>query len=171
MLGLVVLVACSSGDDDDERAVAEDAPVSSTTASAPPPDLEAGRAIVEAGGERFTFILHECLVGEETGSPNRRLALSASTTEPFLEADEVLNVDILVSTATGAEDHVIAITRRDRPTLGAADSSMPSRGGPAPDDWITVDAEAGVVSGAGFELRAIDGAGEPLADGTLIADC
>ena len=171
---LLSIPAC--GSDDGEETAAPRSEESSTTsssvdASSPPPDVEPGHAVVEAGGQRLTFIVFDCLVGDETGAPNRRLALSASNTEPFAEASEVLNVDILVSRATGQEEHIIAITRRDRASLGASDTPTPSRGGRAPDDWIEVDEENGAVHGDGFELRATDGSGDVLPAGRLVADC
>ena len=134
--------------------------------------VEPGRAIVEAGDERWEFVVSECLVGEEqTGSPYGGLILAASATEPLLESDLVLNVRILVSAAiAGHEEHVISITTPlDRPDLGAADVNVPSRGGPAPDDWIEIG--DGVVTGSGFELAEIEVGGRRFPSGTLVADC
>lgn len=135
--------------------------------------VQPGRAIVVAGDERFDLIVFECLVGDETGSPARRLALSASATEPFLDANVVLNVDVLVSQqAPMLEEHRITITRRDgTPDLAANDTPRPGEGGPAPDDWIRVDESAGLVRGTGFQLAATDGSAPPLPPGTLVADC
>lgn len=161
------VLAGACGDDDEGAAT-------TTTEDAPDASLEVqdGQAIVEAGGERFEFIVHECLVGEETGSPTRRLALSASQTEPFLEADVVLNVDILVSQAVPPqEQHTITITRFDGVDLASTDFRKPAGGGLAPDDWIEVG--DGLVTGSGFELRAedLDRDDAVLADGKLVADC
>lgn len=145
-----------------------------TTSTAPAElAVQPGRAVVVAGDERFDLIVFECLVGEATGAPARRLALSASATEPFLDASVVLNVDILVSQhVAGLEEHRITITRRDgAPDLAASDSPRPGAGGPAPDDWIEVDEAAGVVRGGGFRLGATDGSAQPLPAGTLVADC
>ena len=166
LLVVVIVGACSSDGDGGPAPQAESASASTTRV-----DVEPGTAVVVAGGERWEYVVHECLVGADTGSPNRRLALSASATEPFLESDDVLNVDILVSQATGTEEHVITLTRMRHADLGAADVSTPSRGGPAPDDWIEIDEDAAVVHGGGFELRATDGSGESYADGRLVADC
>lgn len=145
------------------------------TTSTEPAELavQPGRAIVVAGDERFDLIVFECLVGAETGSPARRLALSASATEPFLDANVVLNVDVLVSQlAPMLEEHRITITRRDgTPDLAANDTPRPGAGGPAPEDWITVDERAGLVRGTGFQLAATDGSAPPLPSGTLVADC
>ena len=172
VLVLLLATACSSDDDDGGGSAQPEATSGSSTSSASADiDVEPGTAVVEAGGERWVYVVYECLVGAETGSPNRRLALSASATEPFLESDDVLNVDILVSQATGTEEHVITLSRMRAANLGAADVGAPSRGGPAPDDWIEIDEQAGVVRGEGFELRATDGSGPSYADGRLVADC
>ena len=176
-LALVALVACG-GDDDDgggtAAAVADGTTTTESPSTASAPAVQAGRVVLEtADGGAFTFIVFECLLGEATGSPSRRLALSASTEEPFMDADEVLNLDILVSAATGAEEHVITLTRVDpsQPSFGASDTGMPSRGGRAPDDWIHVDDATGTVYGDGFELVATDGSGESLGVGSIVADC
>ena len=66
---------------------------------------------------------------------------------------------------------VLATVRRDGSVLGAADAATPSRGGPAPDDWIDVDANTRRVTGSGFELRATDGGGDGLGAGRITADC
>lgn len=145
--------------------------MTTTTSSPPAVDVAPGTAVVEAGGERFTFIVFQCLIGSETGSPARRLALSASETVPFLESAVVLNVDVLVSSRSGTEDHAITITRDEGPDLGAADAGGPARGGPAPDDWIEVDEQRRTVRGSGFELRATDLSGASLPGGRLVADC
>jgi hypothetical protein len=170
-IALLVLLLAASCSSDDGGPSQPEAASGSTSSVDIDLDVEPGTAVVEAGGERWVYLVYECLVGADTGSPNRRLALSASATEPFLESDDVLNVDILVGQATGTEEHVITLTRTGVTNLGAADVAMPSRGGPAPDDWIEIDEEAGVVHGRGFELRATDGSGESFADGRLVADC
>ena len=166
LLVLLLVASCSSDDGGPSQPEAASGSTSSSSV-----DVEPGTAVVEAGGERWVYLVYECLVGADTGSPNRRLALSASATEPFLESDDVLNVDILVSRATGTEEHVITLTRTGDTNLGAADVAMPSRGGPAPEDWIEIDEHAGVVHGGGFELRATDGSGQSFAGGRLVADC
>ena len=169
--------ACSSGDDgtagegDGRPERTTTVPVEEVDAG-PAPEVEPGKAVVVAGDERFEFAVHECLVGEETGAPNRRLALSASETEPFEEARTFLHVNILVSVhIEDWEEHVIEIVRYDGANIGAADMSTPGRGGPAPDDWIQVDEDAHVVHGSGFELRVIDESQRTLPPGTLVADC
>lgn len=133
--------------------------------------VDPGTAVVEAGGERFEFVLDECAVGEEqTGSPYARVRLTGNLADSGGGADGFLNVSILVSRVLpGHEEHVITITRLEAPSLGAADVNVPSRGGPAPDDWIEVG--DGVVTGAGFELREIEPGGRTYPGGTLVADC
>ena len=153
------------------KATTTTAAVITTTPSRPAVEVAPGTAVVEAGEERFTFIVFQCLIGAETGSPGRRLALSAGDSEPFPESAVVLNVDILVSARFGTEDHVITIARDDGPDLGAADAGGPARGGPAGDDWIEVDEERRTVQGSRFELRATDGSGLSLPSGRLVADC
>ncbi|WP_436794430.1 hypothetical protein [Actinospongicola halichondriae] len=172
-------VAGCAGDDDGGQPAATSAP-SSTTSSAdlaesgPAFAVEPGTAVVEAGGERFEFVVFECLVGTDGGGPTRRLALSGSDTEPYLEADRYLSVNILVSKVVdGHEEHVIEIFSIDGSlALGAADFQTPSRGGPAPGDWIHHDTDAGVVFGSGFELRSTSADDATvLEDGVLVADC
>lgn len=171
------LAACG-GDDasvDGVSATTTTAPTATTTGPAgsddPWPEVEPGLAIVTAGDERFEFVVFECRIGDETGSPQRRLALSGSLTEPFLEADVVLNVDLLVS-RFGPEEHVITITRFDGTDLGAADLATPSRGGPAPDDWIELDEDLRSVRGRGFQLAPTEvPGGDPMPPGVLVADC
>lgn len=170
-----IVVGCGERADEVSPDTASRSGTDPATTSTAPADLavQPGRAIVVAGDERFDLIVFECLVGEETGSPARRLALSASATEPFLDAKVVLNVDVLVSQqAAGLEEHRITITRHDgTPDLAANDTPRPGAGGPAPDDWINVDESAGVVRGTGFQLAATDGSAPPLPSGTLVADC
>lgn len=174
---LASLAGCVGGDG---RSAAEpgtaEASQTSTTAvvDGPPFDVDPGVAVVLAGDVRYEFVVFECLVGDETGSPVRRLALSASDTEPFLEADRFLSVDILVSQVIdGHEEHVISIFDADGSfDVGAADLATPSRGGPAPDDWIEHDPLAHVVYGEGFELRSTTLDDDTvLTDGVLVADC
>ncbi len=103
-----------------------------------------------------------------------RLALSASNTEPYLDADRFLDVNVLVSQVVdGHEEHVIEIFSTDGSVdIGADDLQLPSRGGPAPDDWIRHDADAGAVFGAGFELQSTSPDDDTvLEDGVLVADC
>lgn len=178
--GAVVAGGCGSGGGGAGPATSTSAsmgPVNTRASATTGPSITGvlpGKAVVTAGDQRWEFIVHDCLLGEETGSPNRRLALSASDTEPFLDAGLVLNVDILVSQRVpGVEEHVISITDAgpDRPDLGAADVPLPSRGGPAPDDWIQVDEQTRAVRGHGFELRATSPGGPQLEAGTLVADC
>lgn len=174
----VLAVACTSGNDaprtpESPRPTASTASTPSTAPGATglENDVVPGTAVVTVGGERHAFVVFECLIGAETGSPNRRLALSASETEPFPEADVVLNVDVLVSSRTGTEDHLISILGFKGSDVGAGDVATPSRGGPAPDDWIHVDEVGRVIRGSGFELRATDPTAASHPAGTLVADC
>ena len=186
VLGAVAFAAGACGDGGDpapaatqdasrssQAPAASPAPTPATDAASPPSaDVVPGRAIVEAGGDRWEFTVDSCLVGhDQTGSPYSRLSLSGSLAGAGDGADApFLSASILVSrVAPGHEEHVISIHRPDDPSLGAADVQVPSRGGPAPDDWIEIG--DGVVTGAGFELWEIEIGGRRLPPGTLVADC
>ncbi len=178
---VAVVAACGNGNEaaSTEAPAPSDEPLSED----PPPDdpepvgpafeVGAGTAVVEAGGERFEFVVFQCLVGDDAG-PTRRVALSASDTEPYLDAGRFLNVNVLVSSVIdGHEEHVIEIfSVDDTLDVGAADLQLPSRGGPAPDDWVHVDGAAGVVYGSGFELQSTSPDDDTsFGDGVLVADC